>query len=115
MGPGGLIAIVAFVAAVTGASYGHNIATDDPHHAGGLRNASSGGSTTRYLWMGNHRDAGRRVPGAFETADTFYLLQAGLASGPHRLYAIDLTAPGTQRAKPAVQRGAPGGPRSPPS
>jgi pimeloyl-ACP methyl ester carboxylesterase len=90
-----LIVIVAFGAAVTGASYGYNLATDGPApRPAGLRNASSGGFTTRYLEWGTTGTPVVLVPGAFETADTFYLLGPALAADHHRVYAIDLTGTG---------------------
>jgi pimeloyl-ACP methyl ester carboxylesterase len=90
-----LIVVVAFGAAVTGASYGYNLATDGPApRPAGLRNASRGGFTTRYLEWGTTGTPVVLVPGAFETADTFYLLGPALAADHHRVYAIDLTGTG---------------------
>ena len=91
----GLVAIVAFGVALTGASYGYNLATDGPApRPAGLRNASGGGFTTRYLEWGTTGTPVVLIPGAFETADTFSLLGPDLAADRHRVYAIDLTGTG---------------------
>ncbi len=76
-----LIVIVAFGVAVTGASYGYNLATDGgaPRPAG-LRFATGGGFTTRYLEWGTTGTPVVLIPGAFESADTFSLLGPALAA-----------------------------------
>src|SRR5258708_144516 len=84
-----LVAIVALAVAVTAASYGFNLATDGPApRPAGLRNASGGGFTTRYLEWGTTGPPVVLIPGAFETADTFYLLGPALAADHPRGYAI---------------------------
>jgi pimeloyl-ACP methyl ester carboxylesterase len=98
-----LIAIVAFGVAVTGASYGYNLATDGPApRPAGLRFENSGGFTTRYLEWGTTGTPVVLIPGAFETADTFYLLGPALATDHHRVFAIDLTGTGYSAPSPPL-------------
>ena len=101
MAPAALIAIVAFGVAVTGASYGYNLATDGaaPRPAP-LRYASGGGFTTRYRAWGTTGTPVVLIPGAFETADTFSLLGQALAADRHRVYAIDLSGTGYSTPSP---------------
>jgi hypothetical protein len=96
-----LIAIVAFGVAVTAASYGYNLVTDGPApRPAGLRFVTGGGFTTRYLEWGTTGTPVVLIPGAFETADTFYLLGPALAADGHRVYAIDLTGTGYSAPSP---------------
>lgn len=96
-----LIVIVALAMALTGASFGYNLATDGPApRPAGLRFVTSGGFTTRYLAWGTSGTPVVLVPGAFETADTFYLLGPALAADHHRVYAIDLDGTGYTAPSP---------------
>jgi pimeloyl-ACP methyl ester carboxylesterase len=93
--------IIAVVIALTGASFGYNLATDGPApRPAGLRFADAGGFDTRYLSWGGGGTPVVLVPGAFETADTFSLLGPALAALHHRVYAIDLTGTGYSAPSP---------------
>jgi pimeloyl-ACP methyl ester carboxylesterase len=96
-----LIVIVVFGIAVTAASYGYDLSTDGaaPRPAG-LRFVTGGGFTTRFLEWGTTGTPVVLIPGAFETADTFYLLGPALAADHHRVYAIDLTGTGYSAPSP---------------
>jgi len=94
------IAIVAFVAVVTAASFGYNLATGGlatrPVH---LLFDRGGGWDTRYLEWGTHGTTVVLVPGAFETADTFARLGPVLAKN-HRVFAIDMSGTGYSAPNP---------------
>jgi pimeloyl-ACP methyl ester carboxylesterase len=101
-----LLAFVALVVAVTGASFGYNLATDGPApRPAGLRFVTADGFTTRYLAWGSSGTPVVLVPGAFETADTFYLLGPALAADHHRVYAIDLDGTGYNTPSPPFSAG----------
>jgi pimeloyl-ACP methyl ester carboxylesterase len=90
-----VVVAVALAAAATLASFSYNLATDGPApRPAGLRFAAGGGFTTRYLAWGTTGVPVVLVPGAFETADTFYALGPALAARGHRVFAIDLTGTG---------------------
>lgn len=96
----GLITVAALVVAVTGASFGYNLATDGPApRPSGLLMARGGGFDTRYLSWGTAGTPIVLVPGAFETADTFAALGAVLGRS-HRVFAIDLTGTGYSAPSP---------------
>jgi pimeloyl-ACP methyl ester carboxylesterase len=96
-----LIIFLALVVVVTGASFVYNLATDGPApRPAGLRFVTAGGFTTRYLAWGSSGTPVVLVPGAFETADTFYLLGPALAAEHHRVYAIDLDGTGYSTPSP---------------
>ena len=93
--------IVAGAIALTGASFGYNLATDGPApRPAGLRFADAGGFDTRYLSWGSSGTPVVLIPGAFETADTFSRLGPALAALHHRVYAIDLTGTGYSAPSP---------------
>src|SRR5579859_6570614 len=93
--------IVAGAVALTGASFGYNLATDGPApRPAGLRFADAGGFDTRYLSWGSSGTPVVLIPGAFETADTFSRLGPALAALHHRVYAIDLTGTGYSAPSP---------------
>jgi pimeloyl-ACP methyl ester carboxylesterase len=96
-----LVILVAFLVAVTVASFSYNLATDGtPPRPAGLRFADAGGFDTRYLAWGTAGTPIVLIPGAFETADTFDALGPVLAAGHHRVYAIDLTGTGYSAPSP---------------
>lgn len=99
------IASVAFVAAVTAASFGFNLATDEPApRPVHLLFAEGGGWDTRYLEWGTRGTPVVLVPGAFETADTFARLGPVLATN-HRVFAIDLSGTGYSTPNPPFSAG----------
>jgi pimeloyl-ACP methyl ester carboxylesterase len=99
------IAVVALVVAVTGASFGYNLATDGPApRPAHLLFAKGGGWDTRYLEWGTHGRPVVLVPGAFETADAFAELGPVLASN-HRVFAIDLSGTGYSAPNPPFSAG----------
>ena len=99
------IAIVALVIAVTGASFGYNLASDGPApRPAHLLFANGGGWDTRYLEWGTHGTPVVLVPGAFETADTFAKLGPTLAQN-HRVFAIDLSGTGYSAPNPPFSAG----------
>jgi pimeloyl-ACP methyl ester carboxylesterase len=99
------IAIVALVVAVTGASFGYNLASDGPApRPAHLLFAKGGGWDTRYLEWGTHGTPVVLVPGAFETADTFAKLGPVLAKN-HRVFAIDLSGTGYSAPNPPFSAG----------
>jgi pimeloyl-ACP methyl ester carboxylesterase len=88
------------VVAVTAASFGYNLSTDDQaRRPAGLLMARGGGFDTRYLQWGTAGTPVVLVPGAFETADTFASLGPVLGAD-HRVFAIDLTGTGYSTASP---------------
>jgi pimeloyl-ACP methyl ester carboxylesterase len=94
------IAIVALVVAVTGASFGYNLASDGPApRPAHLLFAQGGGWDTRFLEWGAHGTPVVLVPGAAETADTFAKLGPVLAEN-HRVFAIDLSGTGYSAPNP---------------
>ncbi len=94
-----VIAVV-LVVALTGASFGYNLATDGPvPRPPGLRMVRAGGFGTRYRTWGSSGSPVVLVPGAFETADTFAALGAALGRD-HRVFAIDLTGTGYSAPSP---------------
>ncbi len=96
-----LAVVVAFLVAVTVASFSYNIATDGtPPRPAGLRFADAGGFDTRYLAWGATGTPIVLIPGAFETADTFDALGPALAAEHYRVYAIDLTGTGYSAPSP---------------
>jgi pimeloyl-ACP methyl ester carboxylesterase len=96
-----LVVLVAFLVAVTIASYSYNLATDGtPPRPAGLRFVKAGGFDTRYLAWGTKGTPVVLIPGAFETADTFDALGPVLAADHHRVYAIDLTGTGYSAPSP---------------
>jgi pimeloyl-ACP methyl ester carboxylesterase len=96
-----LIIVVSLVVALTVASFSYNLATDGPApRPAGLRFVTGGGFTTRYLSWGTSGTPVLLVPGAFETADTFYKLGPAIAADHHRVYAIDLTGTGYSAPSP---------------
>lgn len=89
------ITVAVLVIAVTAASFGYNLATDGPApRPASLLFARGGGFDTRYREWGTSGTPVVLVPGAFETADTFYALGPVLAAAHHRVYAIDLIGTG---------------------
>ena len=101
-----VVVILAFAVAVTVASYGYNLATDGAApRPPGLRFVTGGGFTTRYLQWGTEGTPVVLVPGAFETADAFYLLGPALAADDHRVYAIDVTGTGYSVPSPPFSAG----------
>lgn len=89
------ITVVTMAVAVTAASFCYNLATDGPApKPSGLRYARGGGFDTRYREWGTSGTPVVLVPGAFETADTFYSLGPVLAAKHHRVFAIDLIGTG---------------------
>jgi pimeloyl-ACP methyl ester carboxylesterase len=96
-----LAGLVAFLVAVTIASFSYNLATDGPPpRPAGLRFADSGGFDTRYRAWGTTGTPIVLIPGAFETADTFDALGPVLAAEHHRVFAIDLTGTGYSAPSP---------------
>jgi pimeloyl-ACP methyl ester carboxylesterase len=96
-----LAVLVAFLVAVTIASFSYNLATDGtPPRPAGLRFVDAGGFDTRYLAWGTTGTPIVLIPGAFETADTFDALGPVLAAERHRVYAIDLTGTGYSAPTP---------------
>ncbi|MGH3121660.1 MAG: alpha/beta fold hydrolase, partial [Streptosporangiaceae bacterium] len=94
------ITVVVLAVALTGASFGYNLATDGPApRPPGLRMLSAGGFDTRYRTWGTSGPPVVLVPGAFETADTFAALGAALGRD-HRVFAIDLTGTGYSAPSP---------------
>jgi pimeloyl-ACP methyl ester carboxylesterase len=94
------IAIAALVIAVTGASFGYNLASDGPApRPPHLLFAQGGGWDTRFLEWGAHGTPVVLVPGAAETADTFAKLGPVLAEN-HRVFAIDLSGTGYSASNP---------------
>ena len=94
------LTVVALVVAVTGASFGYNLATDVPApRPSGLLMIRGGGFDTRYREWGASGTPIVLVPGAFETADTFAALGAVLG-GSHRVFALDLTGTGYSAPSP---------------
>lgn len=92
--------MVVLAVALTGASFGYNLATDGPvPRPSGLRMVSAGGFDTRYRSWGTSGSPVVLVPGAFETADTFAALGAVLGRD-HRVFAMDLTGTGYSVASP---------------
>jgi pimeloyl-ACP methyl ester carboxylesterase len=99
------IVIVAFLVAVTAASFGYNLATDGPApRPAHLLFAKGGGWDTRYLEWGTHGTPVVLVPGAFETADVFATLGPVLARN-HRVFAIDLSGTGYSGPNPPFSAG----------
>lgn len=89
------ITLVTAAIAVTAASFCYNLATDGPApKPSGLQYARGGGFDTRYREWGTSGTPVVLVPGAFETADTFYALGPALAAKHHRVFAIDLIGTG---------------------
>lgn len=89
-----VLVVVVVLAALTGASFGYNLATGAPvSRPAGLTMVNAGGFETRYRTWGTTGSAVVLVPGAFETADTFASLGAALGTD-HRVFAIDLTGTG---------------------
>jgi pimeloyl-ACP methyl ester carboxylesterase len=98
---GVLLVLVSLAVALTIASFSYNLATDGPApRPAGLRFVTGGGFTTRYLSWGTAGTPVLLVPGAFETADTFYKLGPALAAGHHRVFAIDVTGTGYSAPSP---------------
>jgi pimeloyl-ACP methyl ester carboxylesterase len=96
-----LIAAASLVVALTIASFSYNLATGGPApRPAHLRFVTAGGFTTRYLSWGTSGTPVLLVPGAFETADTFYKLGPAIAADHHRVYAIDLTGTGYSAPSP---------------
>jgi pimeloyl-ACP methyl ester carboxylesterase len=96
-----LAVLMAFLVAVTIASFSYNLATDGPApRPAGLRFADSGGFDTRYRAWGTTGPPIVLIPGAFETADTFGALGPVLAAEHYRVYAIDLTGTGYSAPSP---------------
>jgi pimeloyl-ACP methyl ester carboxylesterase len=96
-----LLALASLFIAVTVASFSYNLATDGPApRPAGLRFVTGGGFTTRYLSWGTSGTPVLLVPGAFETADTFYRLGPALAAEHHRVFAIDLAGTGYSAPSP---------------
>jgi pimeloyl-ACP methyl ester carboxylesterase len=94
------VIVVVLAVALTGASFGYNLATDGPApRPPGLRMVSAGGFDTRYRTWGSSGSPVVLVPGAFETADTFAALGAVLGRD-HRVFAIDLTGTGYSAPSP---------------
>jgi pimeloyl-ACP methyl ester carboxylesterase len=92
-----VVVVVVLAAAITGASFGYDLATGgQASRPSGLRMISSAGFDTRYRTWGTAGSAVVLVPGAFETADTFASLGAALGTD-HRVFAIDLTGTGYSR------------------
>ena len=80
---------------MTAASFAYNLATDGPApRPSGLRFARGGGFDIRYREWGTSGTPVILVPGAFETADTYYALGPALAAAHHRVFAIDLIGTG---------------------
>jgi pimeloyl-ACP methyl ester carboxylesterase len=91
------VVVVVLAAAITGASFGYDLATGgQASRPAGLRMINSAGFDTRYRTWGTAGSAVVLVPGAFETADTFASLGAALGTD-HRVFAIDLTGTGYSR------------------
>jgi pimeloyl-ACP methyl ester carboxylesterase len=96
----GAVGAAVFAIALTGASFGYNLATGGPApRPPGLRMVSAGGFDTRYRSWGTSGSPVVLVPGAFETADTFAALGAALGRD-HRVFAIDLTGTGYSTPSP---------------
>src|ERR1039457_6443370 len=92
-----IVVVVVLAAAITGASFGYDLATGgQASRPAGLRMINAGGFDTRYRTWGTAGSAVVLVPGAFETADTFASLGAALGTD-HRVFAIDLTGTGYSR------------------
>ena len=92
-----VVVVVVLAAAITGASFGYDLATGgQASRPAGLRMINAGGFDTRYRTWGTAGSAVVLVPGAFETADTFAPLGAALGTD-HRVFAIDLTGTGYSR------------------
>jgi pimeloyl-ACP methyl ester carboxylesterase len=95
-----VVAVLVLLGTVTAASFGYNLATDGPvTRPAGLRMVRAGGFDTRYRSWGSSGSPVVLVPGAFETADTFAALGAGLGTD-HRVFAIDLTGTGYSTPSP---------------
>jgi pimeloyl-ACP methyl ester carboxylesterase len=89
------ITVAVILIAATAASFGYNLATDGPApRPAGLSFAHGGGFDTRYREWGTSGTPVVLIPGAFETADTFYALGPVLAAAHHRVFAIDLLGTG---------------------
>lgn len=89
------LTVVTAAVAVTAASFCYNLATDGPApRPSGLKFARGGGFDTRYREWGTSGTPVVLVPGAAETADTFYALGPALAARHHRVFAIDLIGTG---------------------
>ena len=94
------LTVVVLVVAVTAASFGYNLATDAPaSRPPGLTMVKAGGFDTRYRSWGTSGSPIVLIPGAFETADTFAPLGAGLGAD-HRVFAVDLTGTGYSQPSP---------------
>jgi pimeloyl-ACP methyl ester carboxylesterase len=94
------MATLALAVAVTGASFGYNLATDGPAPTPAhLLFAKGGGWDTRYREWGARGTPVVLVPGAFETADTFAKL-GPLLGKSHRVFAIDLSGTGYSAPNP---------------
>lgn len=92
---GTAITVAGLAVAVTAASFCYNLATDGPApKPSGLRLARGAGFDTRYREWGSSGTPVVLVPGAFESADTFYSLGPVLAARHHRVFAIDLIGTG---------------------
>jgi pimeloyl-ACP methyl ester carboxylesterase len=92
-----IVVVVVLAAAITGASFGYDLATaGQASRPAGLRMINAGGFDTRYRTWGTAGSAVVLVPGAFETADTFAPLGAALGTD-HRVFALDLTGTGYSR------------------
>lgn len=95
------ITVVTAAVAVTAASFCYNLATDGPApRPPGLKFARGGGFDTRYREWGTSGTPVVLVPGAAETADTFYSLGPALAAKHHHVFAIDLIGTGYSLARP---------------
>jgi pimeloyl-ACP methyl ester carboxylesterase len=94
------MALLVLAVALTAASFGYNLTSNEPvSRPGGLLMAHGGGFDTRYLEWGTSGTPIVLVPGAFETADTFDALGRVLGAS-HRVYAIDLTGTGYSAPSP---------------
>src|SRR5262249_51607707 len=97
----GLAVMVAFLVAVTIASFSYNLATDQaPPRPAGLRFAKAGGFAPGSGRGGTRGTRFAPARGASEPADTFDALGPVLAAEHYRVYAIDLTGTGYSRPSP---------------